>query len=297
MSGYQALRESAAWLDLEARGRFRAGGEDRARLLHAMTTNHIQQMKPGDAVYAFFLNAQGRIVGDANLLCLDEYFLIDTETANHDEVFQHLDRFIIADDVTLEDARTDTFCIGVEGPASAAILAQLTVPIRGDFTMTGAPGARLYGPMAEKAALVEQLAALSVPQATAEEAEAVRLEHHKPRYGADITAKHLVHETQMLHAVHFSKGCYIGQEIVERVRSRGQVHRLLVPLTIAGSEVPAAATPIQAGTEAAGDITSAAFSPALGKVVALGYLRSQFAGPGVALTVAGAAAEVAARGN
>ena len=77
--GYRALREGAAWMDLSARGKIRATGEDRARLLHAMTTNHIEQLRPGEGCYAFFLNAQGRILGDANILCFEDSLLLDTE--------------------------------------------------------------------------------------------------------------------------------------------------------------------------------------------------------------------------
>ncbi len=294
MSGYEALRESAAWLDLDHRGRFRVLGEDRVRLLHAMTTNHIQQMQPGDAVYAFFLNAQGRIVGDANLVALEDHFLVDTEPDNHDDVFQHLDRFIIADDVVLEDARQDTFAIGLEGPDAGALLEKIAAPVRALYTVTGAPGGRLYGPADAKPAVLEQLAALGIPQASVQDAEVVRLENHRPRYGADITNRHLVHETQMLHAVHFSKGCYIGQEIVERVRSRGQVHRLLVPLTVDGATAPAPGTPVMCGEETIGEITSAALSPSLGKAAAFAYIRSSHQCK--AFLVGGASAEIAAKG-
>src|SRR5438876_11018772 len=102
-SGYQALTQGAALLDLSTRGRIRVTGDDRARLLHAMTTNHVQQMKPGDGIYAFFLNAQGRILADAYLLCFEDHFLLDTEPETRGAVYEHLDRYIIADDVTLED--------------------------------------------------------------------------------------------------------------------------------------------------------------------------------------------------
>ena len=105
MKGYQALRESAAWIDLSGRGKIRVTGEDRARLLHAMTTNDVQNLKPGDACYAFFLNAQGRILADVNILCFEDHFLLDTEPETARKVFEHLDKFIIADDVTLEAAR------------------------------------------------------------------------------------------------------------------------------------------------------------------------------------------------
>ena len=78
-AGYEALRSGAAWLDLSGRGKIKATGEDRARLLHAMTTNHVEQLTPGTGCYAYFLSAQGRILGDVNLLCRPDHFLLDTE--------------------------------------------------------------------------------------------------------------------------------------------------------------------------------------------------------------------------
>lgn len=306
MSGYSMLRESAAWLDLDARGRFRARGEDRARLLHAMTTNHVQALKPGEGCYAFFLSSQGRILGDAHLLCLKDSILIDTEPETHDTLYQHLDKYIIADDVTLEDARAELSVIAIEGPGSTSVLEQLgfSMPAQdyahvssgnvlvARITSTGQPGFRLYLAPGSKQSLIEKLTASGIHQATADDQRTVRIENRKPRYGEDITDRHLVHETQQMHAVHFSKGCYLGQEIVERVRSRGQVHRLLTALTISGGDAVAAATPLKVGEAAAGEVTSSAFSPAIGKVVALAYLRSEHAKPGTKLAVGDREAEV-----
>jgi aminomethyltransferase len=294
MMGYEALREGVAWLDLSGRGRFRARGEDRARLLHAMTTNHVKQMKPGDGCYAFFLNAQGRILGDVQLLALEDCFLLDTEPETHESLFRHLDKYIIADDVTLEDAREDLMAIGVEGPRSEAVMAQVQGGIRAPFTVTGGAGGRIYVPAAEKAGLIAQLEALGAVEADAEAVKVVRLEHFHPRFGDDITEKYLVQETQLLHAVHFSKGCYLGQEIVERVRSRGLVHRLLVPLYVEGTEPPPPDSDVKAGDAAAGKTMSAAYSPSLQKSIAFAYVRMEHAKPGTALTVNGALAEVAA---
>ncbi|MDP9053641.1 MAG: folate-binding protein, partial [Acidobacteriota bacterium] len=90
-AGYNALMNSAALVDLSDRGRIRVTGEDRARLLHAMTTNHVRQMKPGDGLYAFFLNAQGRILADAFLLCFEDHFLLDTAAETRQAVYAHLD--------------------------------------------------------------------------------------------------------------------------------------------------------------------------------------------------------------
>ena len=97
-AGYRALREEAAWVDLSDRGKIRVTGEDRARLLHAMCTNHIEQLKPGQGCYAFFLNAQGRILADANILCFEDHLLLDTEPESRYGLYEHLDRYIIADD-------------------------------------------------------------------------------------------------------------------------------------------------------------------------------------------------------
>jgi aminomethyltransferase len=291
MTGYQALRERVAWLDLDARGRFRARGEDRARLLHAMTTNHVQQMKPGDTCYAFFLNAVGRIQGDANILCLEDHLLLDTEPETYDILYAHLDKFIIADDVVLEDAREDLCAIGLEGPQADEIrLEGVTIA---PYSTTG-KGFRIYAPRPEKENLIAQLESQGVEAASAAYQKVVRLENFRPRFGDDFTEKNLVHETQLLHAIHFSKGCYLGQEIVERVRSRGQVHRMLVPLYINSQEPPEPGSPVKAGDAAAGETMSAAFSPALGKSVAFAFLRSEHATPGTALKVNDADAEVAA---
>src|SRR5271170_848564 len=129
MTGYEALRTRAAWLDLSARGKIKLIGEDRARLLHAMTTNHIQQLTPGSGCYAFFLNDKGRVLADANILCRPDYFLLDVEPETREPLYQHLDRFIIADDVTLEDATDDIATIAIEGPEAASVLERAGTPV------------------------------------------------------------------------------------------------------------------------------------------------------------------------
>src|ERR1017187_2739241 len=126
--GYQALRGGAAWLDLSARGRIVARGRDRARLLHAITTNEVKKMTPGTGCYAFLLNPQGRIQADLCLFCLDDHFLIDTEPELREKVRLHIKRYIIADQVELEDVTARTAAIGLEGPGAAAILAALGAP-------------------------------------------------------------------------------------------------------------------------------------------------------------------------
>ena len=107
----------------------------------------------------------------------------------------------------------------------------------------------------------------------------VRLEHGKPRYGEDISERFLAQEANQPHALHFSKGCYLGQEIVERVRSRGQIHRVLMPLVLDTGTPPEPGAKLETGDAAVAEITSAAYSPAFGKVVALAYVRTEHARP------------------
>ncbi len=285
MTGYDALRNRAAWLDLSARGKIKLTGEDRARLLHAMTTNHIQQLTPGTGCYAFFLNDKGRILADANVLCRPDYFLLDVEPEVRESLYQHLDHFIIADDVTLEDITEATATIAVEGPEAADVMQRMGAPVpEADYASaewdqglvacinsTGSAGFFFFAPVDEKTALIERLEAAGAEFADAEGARIVRLEHGKPRYGEDITERFLAQEANQPQALHFSKGCYLGQEIVERVRSRGQIHRVLKPLLLNTQEPPAPGTKLEDGSE----ITSAVYSPALGKVVALAYVRTE----------------------
>ena len=291
MRGYAALREAAGWLELPGRGKIRVAGEDRARLLHAMTTNHIQQLTAGTGCYAFFLTTQGRILADVNVFCLPDSFLLDTEPETAQVVYSHLDKYIIADDVTLEDLTPQLTTISLEGPQAGAVLTAMGAPEPQAAYEHVEWQDRRVARISETAffiimstekldVVVEELERAGATAADAQAYRAVRLEHGKPRYGEDISQRFLAQEANQPQAVHFQKGCYLGQEIVERVRSRGQVHRLLIPIEIDSTIVPAAGTKLPWG-----EITSAAFSPALGKVVALAYVRTELAKAGTELAL------------
>lgn len=306
--GYRALREGAALVDLSARGKIRVTGEDRARLLHAMTTNHIAQLEPGQGCYAFFLNAQARILADANILCFADHFLLDTEPETRERVLAHLDKYIIADDVALEDVTGQVLAIGVEGPQAAGVLASLGAPLPAEphqtapwgsgfvarLTASGAEGYWVLAPASEQKTIVERLREAGAIEAHPADVHVVRLEHARPRYGEDLSERFIANEAQVLRAMHFDKGCYLGQEIVERARSRGHLHRLLVPLRIETADPPAPGAQLSAEGQSAGEITSAAFSPASGCVVALGYVRDAYARAGATLVCGEAAATVTA---
>ena len=299
MQGYNELRATAAWLDVSGRGKIRATGADRARLLHAMTTNHVAQLTPGTGCYAFFLTAQGRILADVNVLCRPDSFLLDTEPETLQKLLEHLEKFIIADDVTLEDLTPGLATLTLEGPQSSEIMNAAGAPtleagyganvewgpaLVARLSVTGGPGFFIIVPTAQKEETIRQIEAVGAVPADAEAFRLVRLELGTPRFGEDISERYLAQETNQMHALHFRKGCYLGQEIVERVRSRAQIRRVLKPLEIEGWRVPEPGTKLQAGGAPAAEVTSAAYSPAFGKVVALGYVRVEHAEPGTEMS-------------
>jgi folate-binding protein YgfZ len=301
---YEALKRGAGILELSARGRIAVRGRDRARLLHNLTSNEVKKMTPGSGCYAFLLSVKGRIEADLYLWCFAEHFLIDTEPELREKAMQHIRRYIIADQVELEDVTAQTAAIGVEGPGAAAVLGVVGAPICEEYThvawgehtvagvtSTGQPGFRIYCAASEAGGIVERLEAAGAKRVSAETARVVRVENGKPRYGEDIRETSLAQETQQMHAVSFNKGCYLGQEIVERVRSQGHVNKKLVRLELEGAEPVAPGTKLKAGDADAGEVTSAVFSPELGKVAAMGYVRTAFTTAGTVLR----AGEVAAR--
>ncbi len=310
MTSYDAFYASAALIDLSTRGRILATGDDRKRLFHALTTNQIEKLTPGQGVYAFFLNAQGRVLADAIILCREADLFISLEPEVRDRIYSHIDRYIIADDVVLADITSSTCEFALEGPQSASILSSLGAPLPTDpfsFTdwkgtdivlasSTGVSGYRLIAPIEQFESITSSLTAAGAVPATSSDQEIVRIEHGTPRYGVDITESHIPQETRLMHALNFNKGCYLGQEIVERVRSRGHVNRLLTPLAIDAPAPPAPGTKIiaqdtEGNGKEVGEITSAALSPRHGDVRALAYVRAQAIASAAPVTVDGAPAK------
>jgi folate-binding protein YgfZ len=281
MTGYEALHEGAARLDLSSRGKIRVTGEDRARLLHALLTNDVKGLAPGEGNYHFLLNAQGRIQADLNLCVLDDWILLDCASDLTSRIYETLDHYIIADDVQLEDITSRLATVAVEGPQADEV-GDVAGAIRARLSATGQPGVWFFVDPERRAELFPE-----VPAATAEEARVVRVENGVPQYGEDFGDTTLAQETQQMRALHFTKGCYLGQEIVERIRSRGQVHRLLVRVAVEGKEPPASGTAVLAGGQEAGRLTSPVYSPRLASSLGLAIVRREFATPGTAVEVDG----------
>src|SRR6185437_10405891 len=288
-----AILHGAAIASLDDRAFLRVTGADATRWLNGMVTNSVQALQPGQGCYNFLLNAQGRILGDCTIYRENDdppTYLIETASSQVETIQQHLDHFIIMDDVELtRGLRMDLAATPVERPFGMAVLGKSAqewladeiwdrneIPLvnseqRTQGTMEfgtagGYPVVILAPPNAPNpyfelwVSSTQELERLrSSPrfkeaiEASPETLKALRLLEARPLYGRDITERYLPQETNQPQALHFNKGCYLGQEIVERIRSRGQVHRILTPLTLTGSLPTEFPTPIEAAALSSGE--------------------------------------------
>lgn len=294
-----ALLQGACITALADIGWLRITGADRVRWLNGMSTNSIQQLAPGEGNYNFFLNAQGRIQGDANIFTQPDALLVETAAAQLPALISLLDRFIIMDDVELADITGTQLGIAITGPEAARFLEQIgissaqlkefemqaTLWHAAEVTVIHAhsplvPHFELWSDAETIAALTQTLLAAGATPCNAEAPEWLRLLEGTPRYGTDIRDRDLPQETAPIgiqsRALHFSKGCYLGQEIVERIRSRGNVHRAFSAFRLEGS-LPPAGTSLDAEGKPVGELTSVASIPLPeGPVqLALGYIRRE----------------------
>jgi folate-binding protein YgfZ len=289
---YRALTEECAVFDLGWRAKIVATGEDRVRWLNGMVTNNVRDLAPNCGVYSFLLNAQGRILGDMYLFNRGDYVLLDTDREQAPKLRESFEKFIIMDDVELADASEKLTAIGLRGPklkdvlVKAGIAAPSLQPLEVadlawremGISLVAGEQANEYeiwvAPANATAAWDALLEAGATPVGT-EALEMARVAAGIPRYGVDIRERDLPQETEQYRALNFSKGCYVGQEIVERIRSRGQVHRLFTRFEVVGKVAPG--TKIQVGGKDVGEITSVASLPG-GRRVALGYARREALG-------------------
>ena len=315
----EAASSSAVLLPAAAgphrRAFLRITGADATRWLNGMATNSIRSLAPGEGNYNFFLNAQGRIQGDGYVFREPDAadapagFLLATTAGQVEGLRAMLDHYIIMDDVTLEPAFTEFDSFVLAGPKAAEAVAAfgLVAPAapgmrhgatpEGDVLLFALPFGSL--PLLEFTAPEPVLLALRTALLASgiEEAGPMTLEHLRllegvPRFGDDIRDRDLPQETNQTQALHFNKGCYLGQEIVERIRSRGQVHRALTGFELTGELPTALPAPLEAGGKPAGELTSAAVVPTGGghRLLALGYARRELLETHQTLTYAGGTA-------
>jgi folate-binding protein YgfZ len=272
-----ALAYGAAVHDLGWLRRVQVRGEDRFRWLSGMVTNTVNDLQPGSGAWNLVLNAQGRIQGDLTVWRGSDELELEIAADQYSKLLAHLDHFIIMDDVELVPVAGVT-AIGLTGPKADEVLAKIGVTLLAEaLTQAGVKANGLdvvvrrgYGALAEHYVLWvaessvadlwnELVTAGAMPVGTAA-LEAFRVAEGIPVYGVDIAERDLPQETNQMRALHFNKGCYLGQEIVERIRSRGNVHRHLRQLEIEGP-LPAPQTELTLDGGAVGAFTSTAELP------------------------------------
>jgi folate-binding protein YgfZ len=262
--------------DLSERAKFRFTGSDRVRYLNGQLSNDLAIAKPGDVIYAFALTAKGKLCGDLFVTVRTDEIFVDADSGLREALAARLERYIIADDVTLEDVTDDWALFHWMGPARPD-LEQASLAIR-----FRAPGWDIWAPASDRPRLLADQ-----PRASAESLEQVRIQSGMPRWGAELTEDTLPQEVGLDDlAISFTKGCYLGQEVVSRIHSIGHVNRSLCGLR-AGSEIELHPGDqlIAEDTKTVGTITSVAPAQWQGTRPCLGYLRRGYTDPGTVLQV------------
>ena len=297
--------------DAQGGGWISVTGSDRVRWLNGMVTNSVQALTPGEGAYTFLLSAQGRIQGDATVWAEPDRLLLQTDAAQVEAMLALLDRFIIMDDVELADVSAGSTGVLVAGPSAVEVLQAAgfaeartsRLLKRRSVTWQGVPCVLVntYSPLvprlevwsqheSQMRALMTALESQGAAVRSQDDVELLRLAEGTPRFGRDIRDRELPQETGQTRALHFSKGCYLGQEIVERIRSRGNVHRTFARFALTGS-APSAGTPLLAEGKQVGELTSVATADIQGERLALGFIRREALERGLPLTYEGGTAE------
>ena len=302
---HRALREGCGIADLSWRGRLEIVGADRHRFLHNYVTCDVKGLAPGSGAYGFFTSSQGRILSDAVVLAHTDRLWVEVGPGQEEPIGEHLRKFILADRV---DVRTldDMLPLAVLGPQAEAVLgADLSslgegawrharVSIHGTEValqrrgLMGVPAYTLWVSASVAAPLIERLIGEGARPVGFEALEILRAEAGIPRFGRDFGPDNFPQETGIEEAVSYSKGCYLGQEVVARIHYRGGVQHSLKGLVFEGS-APVGATLLHEGREA-GKATTVVRSLALGRTVGLGILHRRAAEAGTRVEADGGGA-------
>ena len=295
--------QRAALRDLCDRGCVRVTGADRVRFLNGMLANDVARLTAGDARPMLQLDRKGHVLAELWVLADPDALWLDVAPGLEAELRAVLEKHIIADDVSLASASAELEQLGLEGPGAreAARRVGAADPAPGRFERASFSGESLIwvagGSLSDEGlrvfaprALLPRLrVALELAELGPDEIEVLRIEAAIPKLGSDVTSKNFPQEARLERAFSLSKGCYVGQEIVARIASRGAVNRLLVKLrTRAPVSVGAE---IRLGESVVGQITSSAISSASGPI-ALGYVRVAEARAGVELEIGGTRGEI-----
>jgi folate-binding protein YgfZ len=304
---YRAAMEASVVLDRSHLVRVAARGADRTAFLHNMLSADVKSLAPGAGCEATFLTNKGKLVSNLTVFRTDDHLLLEMESASVSALIEGLSRYIISEDVTLESLEGDETAFSVEGPGGSELLAPWTgasaseldaLPHLGIMSSEGvritarhhdrSPRFDVAAPPKKLLELLEKAREHGAVIGSSALAETRRIEAGRPRFGIDMDATRMPLEAGLDEAINFDKGCYIGQEYVVRLAHRGHLNRKLVGIKIAAEkEGPGAGASVTVGDKDAGSLTSAGYSPALGAIVALGYLGKEFFEPGTEVTIDG----------
>ena len=300
---YAALRDGAGVVDWPWWGRLHVTGSDRVPFLQGMLSNDVQTLGTGAGCPALLLTEQGKAVADLVVVATDDAIVLAGHASGLAGARAALERFIVADDVEIGDDGGAMRALAVLGPDALGVLERLgitgpSVPngharamLDGtvlDLVRLPSPGAGgflCFVPSESAAPIWTRLVDAGAAPVGYEAFDAFRIEQGVPWHGRDVTAETLALEAPYEAAISFRKGCYLGQEVMERVTARGHVNRKLVGLALAGEVVPTPQSRVFAGDREVGWVTSAAWSPRLAQPVALAYVRREHFEPGTALAV------------
>ncbi len=319
LAEHQALSESAGVFDLGFRSRICLTGNDRVRFLHGQVTNDVKKLRAGQGCYSALTTAKGKIQGDLNIFALQDELLLDFEPGLTALVTQRLEKYIVADDVQVVDVTPHYGLLSVQGPKAEAVIGALTmfseIPSQalnsvkmsdatlGDIYLMnharlGLTGFDLFIPLAAINNVVNQLiVAVETIGGRAcgwSAFEMARIEAGIPRFGADMDETNIASECGIeARAISYNKGCYIGQEVLNRIHSIGHVNRELRQLRLAADvkTLPVRGDNLFLGEKEVGHITSAVLSPKLNYIVALGYVRREANASGTELTLRSSSGE------
>jgi folate-binding protein YgfZ len=298
------LRTQAGVIEARDTGFIELAGPDARSFLQNLATNDVRSLKPGDGCEVFFTTHKARVVAHAIATCVnDQTFVLDVEPSRGDALFQHLNRYLISEQVELTAHGADWAMLRIIGPDADRWVERIAAQTVGDLTIwqrrelsqglsirrQGALHVRGYdaiGPTQQIVETLRDLQAAGLPIIDAEAIEPIRIESGWPRWGHEMDESRFVVELDRIaQAISYQKGCYLGQEPIVMARDRGQVNRRLMGLRFAGNEVPPPGTKLMAGEVEAVRVTSAAYSPAWKCAIGLAFVHrgQQVAGATIAL--------------
>ena len=311
---YRAAREAVALFDRSSLGKVTVTGRDRQTFLQGMLTNDVKGLAPGQGVPAAFLDAHGKVMALLAVYAAADRVLLELPASLTEKTLQTLDHYLISEKAYFEAVDEAFAIVSLQGPGARALL-ELVAGVAFDLPPYGhaevslggapvrvinraegpAPGFHCWVPAEHAAVVKSAFEAAGAVVAELETLDVLRVEAGQPWYPQDVDDSVILPETRLESLVSYTKGCYIGQETVARVKYRGHVNRALSGLVVEGERVPDAGARLTVEGKEVGRVTSAVRSIALGQPIALGYVRREHFEPGSALTVVDGAGEQPAR--